>query len=353
MSCFGDPCDRLQPLAVPAPGEHVEVWSRRAHVTARLRDLCDAKRPRWALPEWPELLEDLMRRLTPTERAALLVRFPDGDVVDAATALERGRSPWLARLLADGELFTVFQPVVDLWTGATHGREALIRGIVAGRELSGGQIVGAAQAHDAEVRVEHLARSLAVAGAGRALPAGETLYLNFNPTTVYDPEACLDSTFALAEQVGLPMSRICFEVVHTEQFPDVGFLDRILRRCREEGALVALDDLGTGHTSLDYLRRLRPDLVKLDRSLAASMQGDEHRRRLVGSLVDYAHGLDILVVAEGLESAADVATARALGADLAQGWWFGRPSTEMVPVDPALVLGARSAASHVPAGALG
>ena len=232
MSCFGAPCDCLQPLAAPVADEHVEVWSRRAHVTARLRELCDAERPRWPLPEWPELLEDLMRRLTPTERSALLVRFADGDVVNGATALQRGRSPWLARLLADGELFAVFQPVVNLWTGATHGREALIRGTVAGRELSGGQIVGAAQAHDAEGRVEYLARTLAIEGAGRAIPGGETLFLNFNPTTVYDPEACLDSTFALAEQVGLPLSRICFEVVHTEQFPDVGFLDRILRRLR-------------------------------------------------------------------------------------------------------------------------
>lgn len=343
MSLSGHLSECAPPLAAD---ETVEVWSRRAHVTARLRELCDSERPRWALPEWPELLEDVLRRLSPTERIAVLVRFADGDVVDGATALQRARAPWLPRLLADGELFTVFQPVVDLWTGATHGQEALIRGTIGGRELSGGQIIGASVAHDAEEQVESMARTLAIETAARTMPAGETLFLNFNPTTVYDPDVCLETTFALAERVGLPLSHICFEVVATEQFPDISFLDRILRRCRDAGAIVALDDLGTGHTSLDYLRRLRPDLVKLDRSLAASMQGDDHRRRLVGSLVDYAHGLDIRVVAEGLESAADVSTARALGADLGQGWWFGRPAAQMQPVDPALILGGRSAAAY-------
>lgn len=351
MSCSGHSCDCMQPPAVQAGDETVEVWSKRTHVTARLADLCGAPRLRWTLPDWPERLEDLMRRLSPTERMALRVGFPDGDVIDAATALERGRTPWLPKLLIEGGLFAAFQPIVDLWTGGTHGREALIRGRAAGRDLSGGEIVAAARAHDALLQMDFSARSLAIETAARMLPDGETLYVNFNPTTIYDPEVCLRTTWAVARRVGLPLSRICFEVVETEKYPDLGFLDRILTRYREEGARVALDDLGTGHTSLDYLRRLRPDVVKLDRSLSASLQGDEHRRRLVGALVDYAHGLDIVVVAEGLESAADVATARALGADLGQGWWFGRPEATMETVDPTLVLGAGRGVPASPVGA--
>lgn len=353
MSCSGHACDCTQPPAVPAEDDTILVWSKRSHVSARLAELGGAERLRWTAPEWPELLEDLMRRLSPTERAALRVSSSDGDVVDAATALERGRTPWLPRLLADGSLFAVFQPIVDLWTGGTHGREALIRGHAGGRDLSGGEIVGAARAHDATLQMDFIARTLAIETAAHTLPDGEMLFVNFNPTTIYDPEVCLRTTWAAARRVGLPLSRVCFEVVETERYPDLAFLDRILSRYRDEGASVALDDLGTGHTSLDFLRRLRPDVVKLDRSLSASLQGDEHRRRLVGALVDYAHGLNITVVAEGLETAADVATARALGADFGQGWWFGRPVPEMVAVDPALILGARAASAQAVGAAAG
>ena len=283
-----------------------------------------------------------MRRLSPTERAVLRVSLDDGDVIDAAMALDRGRTPWLPQLLADGRLFAVFQPIVDLWTGGTHGREAFVRGMAGGREVSGGEIVSGARGHDAMPEMDFGARAIAIETAARTLPAGEMLFVNFNPTTVYDPDTCLDETAAVAERAGLPLTRVCFEVVETERYPDLGFLDRILKRYREAGAVVALDDLGTGHTSLDYLRRLRPDVLKIDRSLAASLHGDESRRRLVGGLIDYAHTLDIVVVAEGLETAADVASARALGADLGQGWWFGRPSTDMQAVDPALIRGDRA-----------
>lgn len=339
MSCSGHACDCLKPVATAAPGDIVEVWSKREHVSARLAQECGAARLRWSAPEWPARLEAALAALTPSEASAVRVRFPDGDVVEAEVALKRGSTPWLPGLLDDGDLHMAFQAVVDLRTGAVHGREALVRGTVDGRELSGFDIVEAALAHDALAQMDVRARTLAIETAAEGLPDGETLFVNFNPTTIYDPEACLRTTWAVARRVGLPLSRICFEVVETERYPNLEFLERILDRYREEGALVALDDLGAGHASLEYLQRLRPDVVKLDRSLSGAIGADVPRQRLVAALVDYAHDLEIAVVAEGLETAEDVATARALGADFGQGWWFGRPTAAISAIDPALVLG--------------
>jgi diguanylate cyclase (GGDEF)-like protein/PAS domain S-box-containing protein len=141
------------------------------------------------------------------------------------------------------------------------------------------------------------------------------------------------------------MERICFEVVETEQYPDVEFLRRILDEYRAQGAMVALDDLGAGHSSLTYLDTLRPDVVKLDRALISGIDGDPPRQRLVGALIDYAHELDVRVVAEGIETETELAIIAGLGADLGQGWYLGRPAAEPVRVERKLVMDAK--AGHV------
>ena len=96
--------------------------------------------------------------------------------------------------------------------------------------------------------------------------------------------------------------------------------------------MVALDDLGAGHSSLTYLDALRPDVVKLDRELISGIDSDPSRQRLVGALIDYAHELDVRVVAEGIETEAELAVIADLGADLGQGWYLGRPAAEPVRV---------------------
>jgi diguanylate cyclase (GGDEF)-like protein/PAS domain S-box-containing protein len=170
----------------------------------------------------------------------------------------------------------------------------------------------------------------------------QILFVNFTPTAIYDPEVCLRTTWAIARRLGLSIERICFEVVETEEFPDLAFLARILDEYRAQGAMVALDDLGAGHSSLSYLETLRPDVVKLDRELIAGLAEDAPRQRLLGAMIDYAHELDIRVVAEGIETEDDLAATRALGADLGQGWYLGRPAAEPAVVEPSRITGART-----------
>lgn len=279
MSCSGHACDCLKPIATAAGDEVVEVWSKREHVSARLAQECGAPVVRWSAPQWPARLRALLAALTSSGACTVRVRFPDGDVIDAAVALERGSTPWLPRLLDGVAVHMAFQPLVDLRTGATHGRQALVRGNADGRELSGSDIVEAALAHDALAQMDVRARTLAIETAARSLPDGEALFVNFNPTTISDPEACLRTSWAVARRVGIPLARICFEVVETERDGNLEVLERILDRYREEGALIALDDLGPDHASLEYLQRLRPDVVKLDRSLTGTTGDDVPRPR--------------------------------------------------------------------------
>ena len=337
----------MQPPST-TPAESVELWAQRRHVRDRLAAL--AGTPGQALrlsgPDWPERLESLIGGLTFSEAAEVQVVVPSSEpgappaVLAVSDALLRARTPWLPELLgrADG-LYPHFQPILDLHTGGVAGYEALIRGRHAGRELSGGEIVGAARAHGQLFALDLRGRTAALQHGLPQLGDGQLLFVNFSPGAIYDPDVCLRTTFALARRLGATLDRVVFEVVESEQYPDLDFLRRVLDRYRAEGAQVALDDLGAGYASLNHLRQLRPDVVKIDRELLHGIATDPSRCRLVGSLVAYAHELGIRVVAEGIETAEDLETARGLGADLAQGWHIGRPAPEMAGVPAGLVSG--------------
>jgi EAL domain-containing protein (putative c-di-GMP-specific phosphodiesterase class I) len=348
-ACGTHACD-CRTVSAEAAYEGVLLLSERDHVREKVGTLLEqVDGLRLTGPDWPERLEQTLAELTYSERAALLAMplgaSGQGVTLPAEVVLARARTPWLPELLNSGGLYPHLQPIVSLRDGRTFGHEALIRGTLDGRELSGAEIVAAAQAHAALFTLDLVGRTVALEQGMPKLSGEEVLFVNFTPTAIYDPEVCLRTTWAIARRLGLPMTRICFEVVETERFPDLDFLKRILDEYRRRGAMVALDDLGAGHSSLAYLGALRPDIVKLDRGLISGIDGDPARRRLVGALVDYAHDLDVRVVAEGIENESELAAVCRLGADFGQGWYLGRPAAEPVVVDRGLVLNARASRS--------
>ena len=106
---------------------------------------------------------------------------------------------------------------------------------------------------------------------------------------------------------------------------------------RKRGALVALDDMSGGAESLQYLELLRPDVVKIDNALTAGIQHSPARRRLVAALVDCAHEQGCKVVAEGVERVDEFQAMADLGVDLGQGYYFGQPTEKPMAVDVRLV----------------
>ncbi|NUT56958.1 MAG: EAL domain-containing protein, partial [Thermoleophilia bacterium] len=203
--------------------------------------------------------------------------------------------------------------------------------------LRGGELLAAAEAHDALFSFDYRARTAALVVGLPLLPAGEVLFVNLDPRAVLDVEGSLRTTWPAVGRLGADPSRICLELVKPERSADRDMLGELVKAHRKRGALVALDDMSGGAESLLFLEQLRPDVVKIDNALTAGIQHSAARRRLVAALVDCAHEHGCKVVAEGVERVDEFRAMADLGVDLGQGFYFGQPTAKPMAVDTRLV----------------
>jgi EAL domain-containing protein (putative c-di-GMP-specific phosphodiesterase class I) len=291
-------------------------------------------------PGWDERLKSVIRSLSISERACLFaVRLADeqGLPVPAETLLDRTRTDWFPEFLSHGQMKPHFQPIIDLATGAAYGREALMRGKLGAVELRGGELLAAAEAHDALFSFDYRARAAALEVGLPIMPEGEILFVNLDPRASLDVESSLRTTWPIVGRLGADPSRICLEIIKPERNPDRELLADMVAAHRKRGALVALDDLSGGPESLACLELLRPDVAKIDTALTAGIQHSPARRALVAAVVACAHELGAKVVAEGVERVDEFKAMSELGVDLGQGFYFGQPTEKPMAVDSRLV----------------
>ncbi len=142
--------------------------------------------------------------------------------------------------------------------------------------------------------------------------------MNVSPATLLTSEC--------GELLGrLPLDRILLELSEHDPVEDYAALTAVLAPLRAAGLRLAIDDVGAGFSSLRHIVVTAPDVIKVDRSIVAGLDADPVLSKLVASLVEFAHGCEVQVVAEGVETAAEHAVLRDLGVDHGQGWLYGRP----------------------------
>ena len=323
-------------LAISAPAAEVEDATRRlAHLLDDLIETPDG--PLWAS------LRMAAHRCRSGERSA--------DCVSAARlALVTGRPSGTLRWSSpdpgttfEGELVTdlalallghteqvdvAYQPVVDLASGRPVGAEALVRwthprlGPVPALTM-----VQLAESHGLIARLGRtvLARSLATAAA-TDLPPGFRLHVNVSPSELRETGYVEGVLGALAEHA-LPPSLLLLELTESALMADEGEIRPVLETLANAGVGVAIDDFGTGYSSIARLLDLPADTVKLDRSLSRDIADSPEAFDLLGSVLRMLRTTHRRrhVIAEGIESAVQVAHLRALGCELGQGFALGRP----------------------------
>jgi len=282
---------------------------------------------------------ELMRRADVAMYAAKALGAPvvvyraDLDTRNAAS-LERVEQ--VRASLADGGLVLHYQPKVDLRTDAVTGVEALARlRDPAGELMLPGHFLPlldhAAQLVSLTTQV--LDAAVAQAAAWRAVGVPLSVAVNVPAAALVEPRFA-DRVEATLQRHGVAGRLLSLEVTEESLLHDRAAGRAALDEVRTLGVRVSIDDYGTGWSSLTYLRELPLDELKLDRSFIRGMATDPRATRIVRSTVALAHGLDLTVVAEGVETPEDRDAATEAGCDLAQGYWFARP----LPADRVLGL---------------
>jgi diguanylate cyclase (GGDEF)-like protein len=239
----------------------------------------------------------------------------------------------LREAIAADALAVHFQPIVDLASGAVTGVEALCRW----GSVSPGEFIPIAEESGLIVPLgaSVLARALADgAQLQRALAHLHRVRVGVNVSArELDLPDFADRALAIIEAGPVPVDQVVLELTESVLIDPREEVDATLHRLKDAGITLALDDFGIGYSSLAYLRRYPLDVLKLDISYTQAMVTDPETRVIVESVVTMANRLDLQVVAEGIETAEQLAAAREVGASRAQGYLVGRPA----PVD-ALVL---------------
>jgi diguanylate cyclase (GGDEF)-like protein len=151
-----------------------------------------------------------------------------------------------------------------------------------------------------------------------------TVAVNLSVTSLLDQSLVADVMAAIAA-AGVPADALVLEITETMIMLDPDRSQRTLEALRAYGVLLAVDDYGTGHCSLAYLRDLPVQELKLDRSFVRDIAIRPRDAAIVRSTIELAHSLGLVLVAEGVEDRAAAELLRAMGCDLAQGYYFGRP----------------------------
>lgn len=253
-----------------------------------------------------------------TERLPALVEFAGiSGAVLGPSLLRRGRheqAQGRIRRIIDEEAFRpVFQPIVDLGTGQAEGYEALTR--FADGTAPDAQFAEAARAGlGVELEIATLRAALA---AATSLPDRAFLNVNVSPAliTAHEPLASIVRASARA---------IILEVTEHEAITDYATFRQAVAAIGPAVRL-AVDDAGAGFASLRHVLELHPDIVKIDRSLVEGLEGDQARQALVTGFRHLADSVDCRLVAEGIETDAELAALRTLGVTLGQGYLLGRP----------------------------
>jgi EAL domain-containing protein (putative c-di-GMP-specific phosphodiesterase class I) len=148
--------------------------------------------------------------------------------------------------------------------------------------------------------------------------------VNLSPRQLADDDVVATVADVLTA-TGLPPAQLTLEVTESVLVQDVDRVVDRLRTLRTLGVRIAIDDFGTGYSSLSYLRRLPADTIKIDRSFVIDLAQDGASRTLVSSIIELARSLQLDVVAEGVEDAAQRSVLQSLQCSHAQGFLFARP----------------------------
>ncbi|WNS41840.1 EAL domain-containing protein [Paenibacillus sp. MMS20-IR301] len=230
----------------------------------------------------------------------------------------------LVSIIMSHDFCSFMQPIVD-FREEIVGFELLLRPLPHGSYFQPYELFEIARRTGFHSFLDRAARISAIETSTRLLPKGIKRFINFLPSSIYNPKYCLTHTFETIQRLDQNPEDYVFEVVETEKISDISHLRAIFAEYRQQGMLVALDDVGAGYSTVEVMSSLQPDYVKIDRELISFCDQNTDKQIILKEIVSRAGDFGASVLAEGIERREEFLFCRDIGMDLGQGYLFGKP----------------------------
>ena len=229
---------------------------------------------------------------------------------------------------------TVFQPIVSLTEGSTIGFEILNRPqstLLFPTTENFYDYVG----KSSEVSmVERFLRNLSFERFAQQVKnsqdhKNQLVFLNIQPQVLADPSYQSGITLELLARHNLSPFQIVLELTEKEAIVNHDQFERAIEHYRQQGFRIAVDDAGTGYNSLQTLICVKPEFIKIDKSLIKNIDKHPEQQHLVELLLEFAYQSDTSIIAEGIETLAELRFLKKLGIHMGQGYALGKPRSEL------------------------
>jgi len=239
-------------------------------------------------------------------------------------AKEQTMTP-LREIIEQRRLNALFQPIIDLKSGEFLGFEGLIRGPADSPLHSPINLFGAAAQQDLQLELEMLARQTVLEAFAKLNLPGN-LFLNVSPQTMTHPSFKNGQTLEFLRQLGIAPERVIIEITENQPTFDFEGMRSALLHYRSMGFKIAIDDLGEGFSSLRLWSELRPEFIKIDMHFVQGVDRDPIKLQFLKSIQHIAESCGTHVIAEGVETEAELRVVKDIGIALGQGYFIARPS---------------------------
>jgi len=231
------------------------------------------------------------------------------------------------RIVGGSQITCVYQPIVSLGDFAVIGYELLARGPLQSELHRPEALFEVARAENRVPELDRLCRMTA-SRASATLPAEYLRFINMEPIDLFSRSrgdmSVQEFIAATPEEL---RSKTVMEITENSVIDDFTHMRSVVDRLRDQGFRIAIDDAGAGYAGLQTMVEIEPDFIKLDMSLTRHLERSVVKQKLVGTLRDFCQQADIALVAEGIETQAQLDTLLALGVTYGQGFLFARPGS--------------------------
>ncbi|WP_235801999.1 EAL domain-containing protein [Ureibacillus massiliensis] len=238
------------------------------------------------------------------------------------------------KIIKEESLETYFQPIVNIKNGETFGFEALNRPIRTQLFSNTDLFYEFVGQTNIVFPFERFCRNLSIKRYTERLKKQNfqddfVLFINIHPYVLLDKNYHAGETFKFIKEMGIQPEHVVFELTERSAVTDFKEFERVLSNYREQGYRIAIDDVGSGYNSLKTLIYLKPEFIKLDRSLIQNIDQNVAGQQLVSLINNFAEQSKTKIIAEGIERVEELHYLQSVGIQYAQGYALGKPQQEI------------------------